>query len=370
MSRRYFIVVNIFFICLLSVSALFLIIMNYNRDNQLELENRINIMEYKKFATKESYGYNWTGAINKAFNQLRKDGGGELYLPYGVYYISNIIVPSNVVLHLQSAGIYYGSKEKQPSCFKRIPGSVGYAITFNSSSKSKDVILEGEGIGDGVRTKDHVIIDGLFVFRTGGIGISFGAVNTITNVQSAYNVKNGIEITKSDSVITQFYSYGNHQNGMYIGEGIANTSISNGKLEWNDNSNLSLYNTNNIYISNVNIDRANKYGISINGTVKVFFNNIRLWRNYKSEQDNKYSSHILVEGNNHKIYMNNVSMESGVNDDGKGILSPKYAVNGWGSKNSKIFVTNLDAEEGYLESFFSPYSGDSIQLLQSTNSIK
>lgn len=327
----------------------------------------LNIYEYKNLKKRTEEGNDWTPAIKRALKDLKEKNGGTLYFPFGIYYISNIIVPSNVTLLFDSPGVQYDYKLSSPSCFKVIEGTKGYSIIFKSYSKAQGVVLEGNNNGRGIKTESHVTVADVSVFRTNGNGIEIGLGNTVRNIHSAYNKKNGIVFLKSDSMLTQFYSYGNHQNGLYIGQGVANVSIAEGKLEWNNSNNLSLYNANNIYFSNINIDRAAYYGVRISGSVKAFFTNVRLWRNYRYEIIPKEGrAQIYMDGRKHRIYLTNVSMEHGKNDNGRGTDTPEYGVTGW-NLDGRIYISNIDIENGYTNSFFAPYSRSSIQLIESSN---
>ncbi|WP_409404971.1 hypothetical protein [Priestia megaterium] len=304
----------------------------------------------------------WTPAIKQALKDLEINGGGELHLPHGIYYISNIVVPSNITLSLESAGVKYDGQLRQPSCLKRIDGSKGYAIIFKDYSKGKGIVLEGEEIGEGIKAENHVKLEDVSVFRTNGIGIDIGGVNMLNNIHSAYNNGKGIVFSKSDSILSQFYSYGNKGDGMYFGQGVANITVSNGKLEWNVSNNLTLDRSNNIFFSNVIIDRSGLYGIYINGPAKAFFSNTRLWRSYSKTANNEQGkAHIFLNGTNSRLYLSNFTMQSGTNDDSKGQESPDYGITGW-SQGSKIYVSNFDYEKGFMKSLFSPYSGASITI--------
>ncbi len=92
-----------------------------------------------------------TEAFSKAINHLKKQGGGHLVVPAGIYITGPITLRDNMDLHLERNAIIMATpdKNKHMAIDKETGKSTGKAVPFIKASKAKNISITGEGTIDG-----------------------------------------------------------------------------------------------------------------------------------------------------------------------------------------------------------------------------
>ena len=310
-----------------------------------------------------------TKALQDIIDYVSNSGGGVVYIPNSIL-LSNIIVREGVTLKMPAMASKYASDLKQTKYIKRKDGASGVLLTFNSYSKALNITIDGnksKSSGSGILFNPHSEGENIHVSHCEEHGIIHKLGVRLSNFHSSYNKQRGVHSLGSDSLLSNFYIYGNSSEGLYIDTGVSNCGYLNGKIEWNY-LNISSYIASENYLNNINIDRSTGFGIKVIGG-SIYLSNCRIWRNYKSTTIPKEgASHILLEGNP-LVFMSNVGIMKGGDDGEVGTISPDYVFTGWNTSKAYVKLSNCNLKNCSNESLLSSYAGASINI-EKTNCIE
>ena len=190
---------------------------------------------------------------------------------------------------------------------------------------------------NGVECKRDGKLENVTCFRSKSTGIILhgGMAN---NIRSGHNLGQGVVIAESDTLLSNFFIFGNRGDGLELQKWVNNNSIVNGKIEFNDKTNISLFLNTNNYFTNVNIDRSGSYGIRAVGATASFVN-CQLMRSFKTESD---GAHIYMEADT-TINLIGGNISKGVDDDGGGLESPTHIAKSFDRTKMTLNMVGVNA---------------------------
>ena len=302
-----------------------------------------------------------TEALQNIINYVYQKGGGMVYIPNSIL-LSNVIIEPGVTLSMEPMAVKYAYDMTQTKYIKKKSGSSGTLLTFRPYSKGVNITIEGNkdnASGDGILFENHSQGTDIYVSKCGGHGLTLKLGVMLNNVHSSYNGSRGLYVAGSDSVVSNFYSYGNNE-GLYFDSGVSNCNFCNGKIEWNG-VNISAYYSSENYLSNINIDRSTLWGLRLIGG-NHYFSNCRLWRNYSSTNEpTQGSAHIYIEGGS-SVFISNSSITIGADDGKTEPTSPNYVFTGWNTATANVYLSNCNLVNCSKTNIISPFSGSSIAI--------
>ena len=302
-----------------------------------------------------------TEALQNIINYVYQKGGGTVYIPNSIL-LSNVIIETGVTLSMGPMAVKYSYDLTQTKYIKKKSGSSGTLLTFRPYSKGVNITIEGNkdnASGDGILFDTHSQGTDIYVSKCGGHGITHNLGVMLNNVHSSYNGSRGLYAAGSDSVVSNFYLYGNGE-GLYFDSGVSNCNYCNGKIESNG-VNISAYQSSENYLSNINIDRSTLWGLRLVGG-NHYFSNCRIWRNYSSSNEPEQgSSHIYIEGGS-SVFISNSSITIGADDGKTEPTSPNYVFTGWNTPVANVYLSNCNLVNCSKTNIISPYSGSTIAI--------
>ena len=302
-----------------------------------------------------------TEALQNIINYVYQKGGGMVYIPNSIL-LSNVIIEPGVTLSMEPMAVKYSYDLTQTKYIKKKSGSSGTLLTFRPYSKGVNITIEGNkdnASGDGILFENHSQGTDIYVSKCSGHGLIHKLGVMLNNVHSSYNGSRGLYAAGSDSVVSNFYLYGNNE-GLYFDSGVSNCNYCNGKIEWNG-VNISAYQSSENYLSNINIDRSTLWGLRLIGG-NHYFSNCRLWRNYSSTNEpTQGSAHIYIEGGS-SVFISNSSITIGADDGKTEPTSPNYVFTGWNTATANVYLSNCNLVNCSKTNIISPYSGSSIAI--------
>ena len=302
-----------------------------------------------------------TEALQNIINYVYRKGGGVVYIPNSIL-LSNVIIETGVTLSMGPMAVKYSWDLTQTKYIKKKSGSSGTLLTFRPYSKGVNITIEGNkdnASGDGILFDTHSQGTDIYVSKCRGHGLIHNLGVMLNNVHSSYNGSRGLYAAGSDSVVSNFYLYGNNE-GLYFDSGVSNCNYCNGKIEWNG-INISAYQSSENYLSNINIDRSTLWGLRLVGG-NHYFSNCRIWRNYSSSNEPEQgSSHIYIEGGS-SVFISNSSITIGADDGKTEPTSPNYVCTGWNTAVANVYLSNCNLVNCSKTDIISPYSGSSIAI--------
>lgn len=302
-----------------------------------------------------------TEALQDIINYVYQKGGGVVYIPNSIL-LSNVIIEPGVTLSMDPIAVKYSWDLTQTKYIKKKSGSSGTLLTFRPYSKGVNITIEGNkdnASGDGILFDTHSQGTDIYVSKCSGHGLIHKLGVMLNNVHSSYNGSRGLYAAGSDSVVSNFYLYGNDE-GLYFDSGVSNCNYCNGKIEWNG-VNISAYQSSENYLSNINIDRSTLWGLRLVGG-NHYFSNCRIWRNYSSSNEPEQgSAHIYIEGGS-SVFISNSSITIGADDGKTEPTSPNYVCTGWNTVTANVYLSNCNLVNCSKTNIISPYSGSSIAI--------
>ena len=302
-----------------------------------------------------------TEALQNIINYVYQKGGGVVYIPDSIL-LSNVIIEPGVTLSMEPMAVKYSYDLTQTKYIKKKSGSSGTLLTFRPYSKGVNITIDGNrdnASGDGILFENHSQGTDIYVSKCGGHGLTLKLGVMLNNVHSSYNGLRGLYAAGSDSVVSNFYLYGNNE-GLYFDTGVSNCNYCNGKIEWNG-VNISAYYSSENYLSNINIDRSTLWGLRLIGG-NHYFSNCRIWRNYSSsDEPTQGSAHIFIEGGSN-VFISNSSITIGADDGKTEPTSPNYVFTGWNTVIANVYLSNCNLVNCSKTNIISSYSGSSIAI--------
>ena len=302
-----------------------------------------------------------TEALQNIINYVYQKGGGVVYIPDSIL-LSNVIIEPGVTLSMEPMAVKYSWDLTQTKYIKKKNGSSGTLLTFRPYSKGVNIMIDGNkdnASGDGILFDTHSQGTDIYVSKCGGHGLTHKLGVMLNNVHSSYNGLRGLYAAGSDSVVSNFYLYGNSE-GLYFESGVSNCNYCNGKIEWNG-INISTYYSSENYLSNINIDRSTLWGLRLIGG-NHYFSNCRIWRNYSSsDEPTQGSAHIFIEGGSN-VFISNSSITIGADDGKTEPTSPNYVFTGWNTVIANVYLSNCNLVNCSKTNIISSYSGSSIAI--------
>ena len=109
----------------------------------------MNIREYVNFSKR---GEDWTEAFGRAIDDLRRQGGGVLTVPAGIYPTGSIRLYDDMTLHIEAGALLRFHQEEGAFPlveleFEGVAGLVHQACVY--AEKAKNVSVTGFGTLDG-----------------------------------------------------------------------------------------------------------------------------------------------------------------------------------------------------------------------------
>lgn len=278
-----------------------------------------------------------TVAIQSAIDYAYARRPMTVILPMAKYAIQPVVVKDGVRLVSSTANIPYAWNEPVESGFIAKSATDNFLVTVEKGATLENIIVDSNSISRGVECKRDGKLENVTCFRSKSTGIILhgGMAN---NIRSGHNLGQGVIIAESDTLLSNFLIFGNRGDGLELQKWVNNNSVVNGKIEFNDKMNISLYANNNNYFTNVNIDRSGSYGIRAVGATATFVN-CQLWRSFKTESG---GAHIFMEGKT-TINLIGGNINKGVDDDGGGLESPTYIAKAFDSAIMTLNIVGVHA---------------------------
>ncbi|HDZ2802983.1 TPA: hypothetical protein RSS92_005515, partial [Klebsiella pneumoniae] len=137
---------------------------------------------------------------------------------------------------------------------------------------------------------------------------------------NVHGISNLIDSKVIDSVINA-----NKGRGVNLLKGANNNIFINVRNEWNEKENYYSDGSKQNIVSGEMSDRSGLSSfVARNGGSWLISNHIVKRSGRYANTESPDSSHFKLAGNNSKIYLSNVLTTTGVDDDGKGNISPAY----------------------------------------------
>ena len=278
-----------------------------------------------------------TVAIQSAIDYAYTIRPMTVILPMAKYAIQPVVVKDGVRLVSSTANIPYGWNEPVESGFIAKSATDNFLVTVEKGATLENIIVDSNSISSGVECKRDGKLENVTCFRSKSTGIILhgGMAN---NIRSGHNLGQGVVIAESDTLLSNFFIFGNRGDGLELQKWVNNNSVINGKVEFNDKANISLFYNGNNYFTNVNIDRSGTYGIWAAGATASFVN-CQLMRSFKTESG---GAHVYMEGNT-TINLIGGSISKGGDDDGGGLESPAYIAKAYDSTKMTLNIVGVSA---------------------------
>ena len=278
-----------------------------------------------------------TVAIQSAIDYAYTIRPMTVILPMAKYAIQPVVVKDGVRLVSSTANIPYGWNEPVESGFIAKSATDNFLVTVEKGATLENIIVDSNSISSGVECKRDGKLENVTCFRSKSTGIILhgGMAN---NIRSGHNLGQGVVIAESDTLLSNFFIFGNRGDGLELQKWVNNNSVINGKVEFNDKANISLFYNGNNYFTNVNIDRSGTYGIWAAGATASFVN-CQLMRSFKTESG---GAHVYMEGNT-TINLIGGSISKGGDDDGSGLESPAYIAKAYDSTKMTLNIVGVSA---------------------------
>ncbi|WP_170275130.1 BppU family phage baseplate upper protein [Lactococcus lactis] len=278
-----------------------------------------------------------TVAIQSAIDYAYARRPMTVILPMAKYAIQPVVVKDGVRLVSSTANIPYAWNEPVESGFIAKSATDNFLVTVEKGATLENIIVDSNSISSGVQCKRDGKLENVTCFRSKSTGIILrgGIAN---NIRSGHNLGQGVVIAESDTLLSNFLIFGNQGDGLELQKWVNNNSVVNGKIEFNDKANISLFYNGNNYFTNVNIDRSGSYGIRAAGATASFVN-CQLLRSFKTESG---GAHIYMEGNT-TVNLIGGNISKGVDDDGGGLESPAYIAKAYDSTKMTLNIVGVSA---------------------------
>ena len=300
-------------------------------------------------------------SIQEAIDSAYDSGGGKVFLPKGTYTIDKTITVKkgvSLVANYESVGYDYKSAINYGIIASNSMSKNDHIIVVESGASLQNISVDCAYYSNGIVAGLSSLLQGVVCYRSVADGISIYGGNH-KSLTAGFCKGRGINVIGPDSTIFDVNVHGCYGDGIYLGTGANNSTFTGGKVEFNDRSNIILYESTNNYFVNINIDRSGNYGIRSTGKAQATFVNCELLRSNKL--DNENGSHIYIEGKSHLTIIGG-NVHYGANDDGSGNITPAHLVKTFDT-DASVSIVGVNAEKGMTDS---PFYGRLITNISAT----
>ncbi|HEN5330536.1 hypothetical protein [Klebsiella quasipneumoniae] len=311
------------------------------------IQNKEDIYQLKYISGKEI-------DVSKAFDTAIASGAKSLFFPpvLGIYVLGNMrkSIPFGFFIYGQCRKPYIIKGDdsfNNSGTVIRLAKDAEYIFPASSYIKCQGIVFDGRNrkrpfLNNHNQIRGGLLEDcGLYRFLIGVGSYSYTSIFIIrcSISDNTHGISNLIDSKVIDSVINA-----NRGRGVNLLKGANNNIFINVRNEWNEKENYYSDGSKQNIVSGEMSDRSGLSNfVASNGGSWLISNHIvkRSGRYAKSESLD--SSHFKLVGNNSKIYLSNVITTTGVDDDGKGIISPSYVITTESkSKNNILTATGCD----------------------------
>lgn len=294
--------------------------------------------------------------------------GDEVLVPPGQYILgSTVTVPTGKHLRGAWSSIYtaaptWGARLRRPAA---AAASTDPVLTLAVNAKVTELSVQGasnttaqhNGIKCGGR---NVIRDVTVSHCLNGIDGDYKGVIRVDNCQLHDNVQSGL-IATVDSIIVNSYFNVNGTHGINLQAGANDNVISACKFEWNTGHGVNLFQNKHNIVTNNNIDRNGRAGISATTVDHGMIASNVLRRNGKNSAATPADdTQMYLQGCANLVIVGNVT-ETGGDDDGSGYVSPLTAIRIQDGTNNRVMANDLT---GFTSAAVNVVSGGSTNVYQ------
>lgn len=287
--------------------------------------------------------------VSKAFDAAITSGARSLFFPPvpGIYILGHMknTIPLGFLIHgyCRKPYIIEGNESfNNVGSVIRLAKDAEYIFPASSHIKCRGIVFDGRNrkkpfINNQKQVRGGLLEDcGLYRFLLGVGSYSYTSIFVIRcsisdNIHGIYNL---IDSKVIDSVINA-----NKGRGVNLLRGANNNIFINVRNEWNEKENYYSYGSKQNIVSGEMSDRSGLSNfVASNGGSWLISNHIVKRSGRYSDSKSPDSSHFKLSGKDSKIFLSNVLTSTGLDDDGKGVLSPEYIVST--TKNSTNTIIN------------------------------
>ncbi|EMM1886020.1 hypothetical protein LVU53_03910 [Klebsiella pneumoniae] len=292
--------------------------------------------------------------VSKAFDTAISSGAKSLFFPPvpGVYVLGNMrkSIPFGFFIygHCRKPYIIKGDDSfNNTGTVIRLAKDAEYIFPASSYIKCQGIVFDGRNrkkpfLNHHNQIRGGLLEDcGLYRFSIGVGSYSYTSIYIIrcSISDNVHGISNLIDSKVIDSVINA-----NKGRGVNLLKGANNNIFINVRNEWNEKENYYSDGSKQNIVSGEMSDRSGLSSfVARNGGSWLISNHIVKRSGRYANTESPDSSHFKLAGNNSKIYLSNVLTTTGVDDDGKGNISPAYVISTEGkSRDNIITATGCD----------------------------
>lgn len=298
-----------------------------------------------------------TAAIQNAIHAARDAGGGGVWFPAGQYLASTLKLYPYVGLFAAPTWSYHHNGGTQVElCDPQAPCLIDLSAAYGA--RVSGLGLSGGKLGKGIigiyldgtkhNQEDTLFIDNCRICHFTGDAVRLDSVFgfTLRDTMVIFNDGDGVSFTHWDGWIHDCIFNNNGGYGIHGRPWNGSVTVVNNRIEWNVKGGVCLGHGGHYSINNNYIDRSGGPGIHVHGGEPVdrgygrplalsITGNVIHRSGAKVAPDADENSHILLDFVAGVTITGNV-MTTGVDDSGKGQLSPTYGIVYGGLENCVI----------------------------------